>query len=152
MSRNESTRGFGEGARDPGGWRRHLDPIAWHTVLGLAAGFAISAITGVTLDPYGLRSEEDVEQAFRDGYAYGYAEVADEAFDAGVPVGYVRQLRMQMMRNPDLLLESEYAGAFQQGWTEGWNDAIVAMHASAIEVGLETGAVEFVVLDEMDLR
>ena len=119
--------------------------------MGVVAGLAISAIIGVTLDPYGLRSEDDVEQAYRDGYEYGYAELADEAFDAGVPVGYVRQLWLRL-RSPTLSLESEYAGAFQQGWTEGWNDAIVTMHASAIEVGLETGAVEFVVLDEMGLR
>lgn len=152
MSRRESTRGFGAGIPDPGGWRRHLDPIAWHTISGLIAGFTISAIVGVTLNPFGLRGEDDIEQAFRHGYANGYAEVADRAFEIGEEDGYVRRLQWHMMTGPDLVADNPFGEGFRQGRTDGWNDALKAMRDAAVEVGLEESAVEFAVLSEMNIR
>ena len=152
MSRRESTRGFGAGVPDPGGWRRHLDPIAWHTILGLVVGFVISAVAGVTLNPYGLRGEDDVEQAFLDGYATGYAEVADQAFAIGEEDGYVRRLQWHLVTGPDPVLDNQFGDGFRQGRTDGWNDALVAMREAAEDVGLEEGAVEFAVLSEMNVR
>ena len=118
----------------------------------MIAGFLISAIVGVTLNPYGLRTEDDVDQAFHEGYAQGYAEVADQAFAEGVPVGYARRLLLHLVMTADAAVESEYAVAFREGWTQGWNGAILAMRDSATEVGLEATAVEFTVLGEMKSR
>ena len=152
MSRRESPRGFGAGIPDPGGWRRHLDPIAWHTILGVVAGFTISAVVGVTLNPYGLRGQDDVERAFLDGYATGYAEVADQAFAIGEEDGYVRRLQWHLVTGPDPVPDSPFGNGFRQGRTDGWNDALVAMREAAEEVGLEEGAVEFAVLSELNVR
>ncbi len=103
----------------------------------------------LTVNPYGLRTDEDVEQAFYDGYAYGYETVADQAFADGVLAGYVQRLRSELVSNPDSTAESEYMVAFQQGWAEGWNDALAAMRESATEVGPQAEAVEFTVLGDM---
>ena len=152
MSRRESTRGFGAGIPDPGGWRRHLDPIAWHTILGLVAGFTISAIVGVTLNPYGLRGEDDIEQAFLDGYASGYAEVSDQAFAIGDEEGYLRRLQWRLVTGPAPMTDNPFSEGFKQGRVDGWNDALEAMREAAEQVGLDEEAVEFVVLSEMNVR
>lgn len=152
MTRRESTRGFGAGIPDPGGWRRHLDPIAWHTIFGVVAGFMISAIVGVTLNPFGLRGEDDIEQAFLDGYASGYAEVKEQAFAIGDADGYVRRLQWLLVTGPEPVPDNPYGAGFRQGRVDGWNDALAAMREAAAEVGLGDDAVEFAVLSGMNVR
>lgn len=152
MSRRESTRGFGAGIPDQGGWRRHLDPIAWHTILGLIAGFTISAIVGVTLNPFGLRGEDDIEQAYRDGCASGYADVSELAFANGDEEGYLRRLQSLLVTGQEPASDSPFGEGFKQGRVAGWNDALAAMRTAAEEVGLEADAVEFAVLNDMNAR
>ena len=151
MSLRRSTRGFGAGIPDPGGWRRHLDPLAWHTIIGFVAGLTVSAIIGVALNPYGLRSEDDLVQAYEEGFAAGSAAIADQARSDGEHIGYLKRLRRAFLTTSDPP-KGAFAESYRRGDFDGRIDALKAMRQVAVEVGLGDDAVEFEVLDEMEGR
>ena len=101
-------------------------------------GLAFSAIIGVTLDPYGLRGEDDYRQALDEGYARGYDGIQKHAHQEGDAFGYAVRLKRIIVTEGDSP-GNEYADGFREGWSDGWRGSIEAMTSAAHDAGYQDG-------------
>ena len=143
--------GWGREDRERSWWRRGYDPIGRHTMVATVLGVLLAALIGATLDPFNLRTSDDLKRAEQAAYDTAYAAVEPEGYADGLPYGEVQHLGLRIVEE-GAGAESPVGEQFRLGWRQGWNDAIDAMRESAIEVGLAEGYTEFRVLDRFTPR
>jgi len=117
------------------------------TVLGVL----LAALIGATLDPFNLRTSDDLRRAEEAAYAEAYVAVENQGHADGLPYGEVERLGERIVLAGEGV-DTPYGEQFQIGWREGWNDALEAMRRAAIDVGLPEDYTEFRVLEAMSRR
>ncbi len=117
------------------------------TVLGVL----IAALIGATLDPFNLRTADDLRRAELAAYELAYAAVEAEGYADGLPYGEVQHLGERIVVD-EAGADSPYAEQFRIAWNQGWNDALDALHEAAIDEGLPADYTEFRVLEQMVRR
>ena len=143
--------GWGEGDTESVWWKRGRDPIGRHTMVAVIMGVVVAAIVGALFDPLNMQTADDIRRAEEAAHAEAYVAAEPLGYRDGVPYGEVEYLGAQIVGSDDGA-ESPYGASFSDGWREGWNDALDAMRASAMETGLPEGYTEYRVLDEMTRR
>lgn len=143
-------RGWGGGRRGGGGWRRSGDPIGLHTAIAAVLGVVVAALIGATLDPFNMQTSDDQQRAQEEAYGDAFAEALPVGEAAGIPHGRTEWIGNRLEANT--ALTGPWADAFRQGWTEGWNDALEALHRAAEQAGLPPDYTEFDVLAEFSRR
>ena len=143
--------GWGSEDRERSWWRRGYDPIGRHTMVATVLGVLVAALIGATLDPFNLRTADDLERAEMRAYELAYAEVEADGYADGLPYGEVQHLGER------IVIEGEGAGTsygqqFSIGWTQGWNESLDTMREVAEAEGLPESYTEFRVLSEMVRR
>ena len=117
------------------------------TVLGVL----LAALIGATLDPFNLRTSDDMRRAEEAAYAEAFAAVETQGYRAGLPYGEVEQLGARIVGDGEGAA-TPYGDQFSAGWIQGWNDALDAMREAAVEAGLPENYTEFRVLEAMSRR
>lgn len=149
--RRTSLRTWGTEEGERSWWRRGYDPIGRHTMVATVLGVLIAALIGATLDPFNLRTADDLRRAEAAAYGIAFEVVRDEGYADGLPFGEVELLGQRIVTAG----EGEgtpYAERFRAGWMQGWNDALETMRASAEAEGLPGSYTEFRVLEQMVRR
>lgn len=149
--RQRRLEGWNTQERDRSWWRRGYDPIGRHTMVATVLGVLIAALIGATVDPFNLRTADDLRRAEAAAYEIAFVDLEDEGYAAGVPFGEVQHLGDRIV-DQGAGADSPYAQRFRRGWIEGWNDALAALREAAIAEGLPAGYTEFRVLDSLPLR
>ena len=149
--RRRPLEGWGSEDRERSWWRRGYDPIGRHTMVAAVLGVLLAALIGATLDPFNLRTADDLRRAEQAAYEIAYNAVEAEGYEDGLPYGEVQHLGEQ------IVVEgagegTPYANRFRTGWTQGWNDALDAMQDAAEAEGLPSNYTEFRVLDAINRR
>ena len=142
-------RGWGRGSGG-GGWRGSRDPIGLHTAVAAVLGIVVAALIGAVFDPFNFQTADDRARAERAAYEVAFAEARPGGELAGVPYGRTEWIGERLAA--DAGTTGAWADAFRQGWAEGWNDALDAMHREAVDAGLPPGYTEFDVLAEISRR
>lgn len=132
-------------------WRRGYDPIGRHTMVATVLGVLIAALIGATVDPFNLRTEDDLRRAEAAAYEIAFADVEDEGYAAGVPFGELQYLGSHIV-DQGAGADTAYGQRFRAGWIEGWNDALQALREAAVAEGLPEEYTEFRVLDSLPAR
>ena len=151
MSQRQRLEGWGTEDRERSWWRRGRDTIGRHTMVAAVLGVLFAALVGATLDPFNLRTSDDLRRAELATYEAAYAAVESEGYADGLPYGEVQHLgeRIVTAGEGD---DAAYAQRFRAGWTQGWNDALEAMRQAASAQGLPDGYTEYRVLDSLPPR
>ncbi len=149
--RRGSLEGWGKGERERVWWKRGYDPIGRHTMAATVLGVLIAALIGATLDPFNLRTADDLKRAELAAHEAAYAAVQAEGYADGVPYGEVQHLGEEIIEQ-GAGAGSAYGHQFEIGWKQGWNDALDAMLGAAEELGLPSDYTEFRVLEEIERR
>ncbi len=142
---------WGSEEREGSWWRRGTDPIGRHTMVAAVLGVLMAALIGATLDPFNLRTADDLRRAEQAAYDLAYAAVEASGYADGVPYGEVGQLAERIVRLGEGA-ETRYGAAFGQGWAEGWNEALEAMREAALSEGLPASYTEFRALEALERR
>lgn len=143
-------RGWGRGSADTGGWRRSRDPIGRHTMIAAILGVIAAALIGATADPFNFQTADDRRRAEQAAYDTAFNEARPLGETDGVPHGRTEWIGSRLQADP--AATGPWADAFRQGWAQGWNDALDAMHKAATQAGLPPGYTEFDVLDATPRR
>ena len=117
------------------------------TVLGVL----IAALIGATLDPFNLRTADDLRRAELEAYEAAYDEVDARGYSDGLPFGEIQHLGERIVGDGEGG-DTIYAEQFRIGWKQGWNDALEEMKAAAVREGLPASYTEFRVLEEVARR
>jgi hypothetical protein len=151
MSQRQRLEGWGTEDRERSWWRRGRDPIGRHTMVAAVLGVLFAALVGATLDPFNLRTSDDLRRAELAAYEVAYAAVESEGYADGLPYGEVQHLgeRIVTAREGG---DTPYAQQFRAGWTQGWNEALEAMRQAALAQELPDGYTEYRVLDALPPR
>ncbi len=151
MSGQRRLEGWGSSDREQPWWRRGYDPIGRHTMVAAVLGVLMAALIGATLDPFNLRTADDLRRAETAAYEVAYAAVEAEGNADGLPFGEVQHLGERIVIDGEGA-ETLYGQQFSSGWKRGWNDALDALRNSAEAEGLPANYTEFRVLDQMNRR
>ena len=143
--------GWGSEDRERSWWRRGYDPIGRHTMVATVLGVLVAALIGATLDPFNLRTADDLERAEMRAYELAYAEVEADGYTDGLPYGEVQHLGERIVVDGEGA-DRSYGQQFSIGWRQGWNDALDRMRQVAEAEGLPESYTEFRVLSEMVRR
>ncbi len=143
--------GWGSEDRERSWWRRGYDPIGRHTMVATVLGVLVAALIGATLDPFNLRTADDLERAEMRAYELAYAEVEADGYADGLPYGEVQHLGERIVVD-GAGANSIYGEQFRIGWSQGWNDALDRLRQIAEAEGLPESYTEFRVLDSLPLR
>ena len=143
--------GWGTADRERSWWRRSYDPVGRHTMVAVVLGVLVAALIGATLDPLNLRTADDLRRAEQAAYQAAYDEIEPDGYKDGLPYGHV-QYQGQRLVDDSAGADAAYGEQFRLGWTQGWNEALEALHAAAVAEGLPEGYTEFRVLDAMVRR
>lgn len=143
--------GWGTEDRERSWWRRGYDPIGRHTMVATVLGVLLAALIGATLDPFNLRTSDDLKRAELAAYEVAYDDVAAEGYADGLPYGEVQHLGERIVTD-GAGADTAYGQQFRVGWIKGWNDALTALRAAAVAEGLPEGYTEFRVLDSLPPR
>ena len=149
--RRRPLEGWGSGDRQRSWWRRGYDPIGRHTMVATVMGVLIAALIGATLDPFNLRTADDLERAELRAYELAYAEVEADGYADGRPYGEVQHLGERIVDDGQGA-DTIYGEQFRIGWIQGWNDALEAMREAAIAEELPADYTELRVLEAMVRR
>ncbi|MCY3557142.1 MAG: hypothetical protein OXH13_00660 [Chloroflexi bacterium] len=149
--RRTSLQTWGTDEQERSWWRRGRDPIGRHTMVATVMGVLLAALIGATLDPFNLRTSDDLRRAEEAAYAKAYVAVENQGYADGLPHGEVERLGERIVIAGEGA-DTPYGEQFAVGWTQGWNDALEAMRQEAIEVGLPEDYTEFRVLEAMSRR
>lgn len=149
--RRTSLSTWGTEDRDGSWWRRGRDPIGRHTMVATVLGVLMAALIGATLDPFNLRTADDLRRAEEAAYDAAFAAIEAEGYADGLPYGEVEYLGLQIVQE-DEGAETPFGLQFELGWTAGWNEALEAMREAAIDQGLPEDYTEFLVLEEIQPR
>ena len=149
--RRQRLEGWGTEDRERSWWRRGYDPIGRHTMIAAVLGVLLAALIGATLDPFNLRTSDDLKRAEVAAYELAFAAIQQQGYTDGVPFGEVEHLGQRIVVD-GVGVDSGYGRRFNAGWTQGWNDALDAMRQAAINDGLPLGYTEFRVLDSLHRR
>ncbi len=151
MSQRQRLEGWGTEDRERSWWRRGRDPIGRHTMVAAVLGVLFAALVGATLDPFNLRTSDDLRRAELAAYEVAYDAVESEGYADGLPYGEVQHMgeRIVTAGEGD---DAPYAQRFRAGWTQGWNDALEAMRQAALAQELPDGYTEYRVLDSLSPR
>lgn len=151
MSQRQRLGGWGTEDRERSWWRRGRDPIGRHTMVAAVLGVLFAALVGATLDPFNLRTSDDLRRAELAAYEAAYAAVESQGYADGLPYGEVQHLGERIVTAGEGG-DAAYAQRFRAGWTQGWNDALEAMRQAALAQGLPDGYTEYRVLDSLSPR
>ena len=143
--------GWGSEDRERSWWKRGYDPIGRHTMVAAVLGVLMAALIGATLDPLNLRTSDDLKRAEQAAYDDAYASVEARGYADGLPFGETQHLGRRIVSDGEGA-ETAYGQQFRIGWMQGWNDALAALRAAAVDEGLPEGYTEFRVLDSMSSR
>ncbi|MDE2966932.1 MAG: hypothetical protein OXS30_05540 [Chloroflexota bacterium] len=151
MSERRRLEGWGTDDRERSWWRRGRDPIGRHTMVASVLGVLLAALIGATLDPFNLRTADDLRRAEQAAYELSYIEVETDGYMDGLPYGEVQHLGERIVIRGEGE-NAPYAEQFRAGWTQGWNDALDAMRDAASAAELPEDYTEFRVLESMPRR
>lgn len=149
--RRTSLNTWGTEDRDDSWWRRGRDPIGRHTMVATVMGVLMAALIGATLDPFNLRTADDLRRAEEAAYDVAFAAIEAEGYADGLPFGEVEHIGEQIVQRGEGD-ETLFGLQFELGWTAGWNEALEAMREAAIAQGLPENYTEFQVLEEIQRR
>ena len=128
-------------------------------VFGAASAALISWVVLSFLNPWStdgflrsahnvVRSADEAEQA---AAQQAYDDAYDEALAAAVEWERIAALG-DLVVNAGEGENSAWAEEFRRGWAAGWNEALDAMRAAAIEAGIPPNASDFRALDATPRR
>ena len=149
--RRTSLETWGVEERERAWWRRGYDPIGRHTMVAAVFGVLMAALIGATLDPFNLRTADDLRRAEQAAYDVAFAAIETAGYADGVPYGEVEHLVERIVSLGEGA-ETPYGAQFRLGWERGWNDALEALREAALSEGLPATYTEFRILDEMKRR
>ena len=149
--RRTSLQTWGTDEQEQSWWRRGRDPIGRHTMVATVLGVLLAALIGATLDPFNMRTSDDVRRAEDAAYAEAFAAVETQGYRDGLPYGEVERLGERIVGEGEGA-DTPFGIQFSVGWIQGWNDALDAMREAAVEAGLPENYTEFRVLQAMSRR
>lgn len=151
QQRRRVLEGWGSADEEQDWWRRGRDPIGRHTMFAALFAVLFAALIGALLDPLNLRTEDDLDREEAAAYEIRYQETEPSGYEAGRPFGDVQQMGAEIVGKGEGA-DTPYGQQFAAGWVDGWNEALAALEASAVEVGLPGDYTEFRVLGAMAER
>ena len=134
---------------------RPRDWLGRHTIAALIAGAACAAIIGWFLLAGAAQLQPNPRAAaarFENQVLHeAYDEAWDQALEAAIAEALVIEFADRVVRRGEGG-NAPWAIGFRDGWADGWNDALTAMHHASIDAGLSPDSIELTVLNDEPRR